>query len=594
MLIRSRLNEISALPLSPQIEFHPESKKMTPIETTVAAVQRSRSDINDPAVKPMTTQELFKELSAQSDSPIVKEKPRFPTLTESDNTYRRLRTAIRAKFSSLVERKDTIFVTTEDVRIDFFNKFIAAIAEQDKQHYNCLCCRSFFSAARNYGYLDQNDMSTKNILKEVFIEEGILPQFEGGDRFANIMDYAPVEVTTETRNSWDHFFAFTPAEVEVLNKRGDPDYNFVAAMTATLSNQAMKPETVRAVHESLSKSLYKPETIGLLIPLADFLERVKASRMSIGTALKLAHREANFSWLYSIMASNAGNVIKFICGNPTDDRYKELISLINHNTDPERYKKAQREASIAALKRDVDKLAELGVPRLLERQQAMKEDLNVVWSPSVLVKDTEPTAKDATTAALEAILKRKEAAPQDNILSIVSKETGGVKDISLRAFLSKLPEFSKIWLKQSHAQPVMFTKPVDDADYTSVFVDGNEKISYRTTTRPVPVSVFKVGPGGKIAADYIIKFDDMSYVIATETSREYLDKLCDENGTIILGTDFKPEFKSESRAWTQLSKDLQLVRNEGYFTGIAIQTNGRFVTQSSMGIETEYHITSRE
>lgn len=513
-----------------------------------------------------------------------------PSTTESDQIYQVLKTNIRNKFKNLLDNK-AVFVK-QSSSVDFFRLFTDRLPEDTKPHYNCICCKQFFHHANSWAFLDDN-FQARNILDEVFTETFPMYKSEGAvTRNFSIIENAAIELAVENKGGWDHFFAFTKEELDEINTRPAVDTNWVNQMTFKLAGNAADPEIYARIIPVLEAALYKPETIGLLKPLMSILDTAKKNSVPLIPLLRALHREKKYQWLYAIESSNAGNVMKLLRKySVSESDVQELIKNINSNTDPERYKRTEREASEQALKRDMDKLIDLGVERMLERKFATRDDLEVFWTPRMEVDVAIETATDltATQVALNKLLAKKDTT--SNKKADIFEALDGVQvrqNVSLEKFKEILKDAKTVILDGDKAHLVGFTKPIDDTDYSHVLINN---IMCRSTVEVLPIPRIPEYDAHRVAQSFVL-YEGHLFMELHEV-KERIKGILKENGTCVFGFDIKSEFKTHARAWQDLSNKMEMPEpGETFFAGVGVQMGMKFLVSTTSGAKYQYTITS--
>lgn len=558
-------------------------------------------------------------------------KANIYTSDSADNLYQRLRVNIRNRFQKLMEGDVPPLVElsapTHGLVIDLFLNQLDA---ESRQHYNCNCCTEFFEQAGRIGVVGEDLMITSP-LQEALAEEVpdyvVVPQ-----RYIAPLKSVNIELTVEKKNGFFHFYAFSIDELNHLNGLlNGIDTNFVDEWVRTLKCPIMTPEAMGKIHAHLKEHLYNSAPVSLLYPLIKLLDDRKAlpngspfkSSFNLIAAL---YRFPRYDWLSGVKSSSAGNVLTFLertyagqIDNSVEVKtMKELIGQLNYQTDPARHKRAEREASEQALRRDLEKLATLNVHRALERALVAPSDLEFVWEQAVDVTAAKEEVEDsqeksAAARAMDSIFKNREekkpAAKATNSLDEQMESNPSVRQISLKKFRETLSEFTHITLAGhpgSRFYPIFLTKPVDDADYSAIFEGGADAIMARMPVNPITLqdcansqqywdqyTKNRVALNAPIESIYMHANEQL--VMRTDLPRPYLEQLMKNNGTMVLGTDILSSLKDHSRGWTELSKNMEVVHpEEPFFTGISLSLGMVLKCRTVEGVNCIVQIMTKE
>lgn len=534
-------------------------------------------------------------------------KPRKPIHPESDATYNRLRANIRNRFKSLVEQGTPIVSVSEGLH-NGFDMFRAQISPDDQNHYNCNCCRAFFTNAAGLAYLNDK-FQLVNVLSEVFSETFGL----GAPTVVNVRELntsVTVELSTATKNTWDHFYAFDPEEAQKLNSLGAIDSEFVNTMSSTARKTNLDALEKAVAH--LNEALYRPESIGLLKPFIKLLrdhERAKVEHqkvISLHHVFAILYLTTEYSWLKGLRSSMAGSVLSFIEDNVFFKRdllnpngLKGLVNFINEATDPITYKRAVAEASAQAIERDVKKLAELGVPRFLERKRATKADLNVIWEQDPEVEDVEENTSGltATEIVMKKVISDKTPSPKKQVDKFAEMIEAAVirKNVSMNTFVSMLDQFAHIRYILSDARGCMLTKPVDDTDYSPV-TDSALQARFLSHVSVTPRHGEHHNYGVVIPS--IVEYDHkthLGYIAENPAFKDEVESVVANLGSCVLGTDIRSSLYDHARGWTEVSKSLPLQEADGdTFYGMSLGVGATLTVVRKDGVAIIYTITSRE
>lgn len=542
---------------------------------------------------------------------IAERKGIIYTSETSENTYKRLRTTIRNKFSELIESGVPLVTVVNIGQAESFKTFMDQLDPESRHHYDCKCCQEFMLVASTIGYLDES-LETHSLIQDCFQEVFENHPVEAV-HYQGPLLHIPESLTNEEKNGWAHFYLVNSEDAAALNKMlVGIDTNFVRQWNNTLRAPTMRSATLEKITAYLVEKLFDSKPIGLLHPLIKFIKMIEHNKtlgMGIYDIVAAHYRFPKWGWLLGIKSSSAGNVISYLedLANGETTQLDELVSQLNHQTDPIRHKRAVKEASEQALKADMDKLIEMGIPRVLERAMVVPSDLTFDWTQggkqAELVEEKPEEELTATEKVMKKLLGERKAKKAHNTgIDFLDNQLNGSiveKKMSLAKFKELLPTFTSVSLITSpHANnliPVIITKPVDDADYSQFFTEKSVKFQQRCPARAISSRDMgeEIARLNKLHITDIRIDSDGAVLGRNDAGRVFMTKLMGNAGTMLLGDDVQSTLKAHIRGWTEMSKHLTPeTTDEPFFVGLSIVAGHVLHVEDLSGVKYSIHITS--
>lgn len=324
---------------------------------------------------------------------------------------------IQAQFNATIEVGSAKLFTTDAV--DLFDKFLANLPDEDRQHYTCHACRRFVDTFGGLVVMVESGETEPAVWPQ-----NVPPYFSKAVA-ALRMTICRAKVTgvfLDTRKTWGEpvtgewnhmavklakpIFAGRTLQTagQVMAEKLE-DFRILSAGLAEFNADTV----AQAVRVLESDALYRSEKVlGVAKFLQDLHQRLsetknKRTRENL-VWLAVANAPAGFCHVRSSMI---GTLLEDIAvGLPFDDVARKFADKMH----PLRYQRPQATPSAGNIAEAEKVVEKLGIAGSLARRFAKVEELQAIWRPSV---ETEKAA-----GSVFGHLKAKEAAKQANTLQL--------------------------------------------------------------------------------------------------------------------------------------------------------------------------------
>lgn len=519
------------------------------------------------------------------------------TLLNADQANARtqvLRAAIRTRIQDLIT-EGAAFIRTER-KVNKANSWLREQMHPEARGvYKCRCCSEFFEDFSRVGYVNFQG-SAQNILAEVL-------NATLGTNFptrAEIIE--PMHLTTAMTNAekggWEHYFAFTPEEIEQLNE----DYVFDPMLAAVIArnyfNKRLPVKDIAQFIADVEEKIYNKAAFG---PVKQFLEFMKtAPLMNVSAAQAAAlvnvkeyrflrHLNGTAAHTYFISPLQLAGVYK------PDPLWETNINDFNRVTDPDVYKKKVAEANTQNLLQMQKLLEEKGCENIFERRLASIGDVKLTWMP---VEDDKPEPEVKGTSLMhklvsKAVNEREESKGNDYSFS------GAATKVSFAAFSKLYPQATAIKILGGTFYVAFTSIATKPGNFDEIMNCGENASTTLMFTNPVQlggsehdvIAAFEVPPYSQQEGQDVIHFVIQPAIKHVQSVG--LDKL---SGGII-GTCIKSKYNGISRPLTELAAQVALeepVDKEPWACTVPVSMHRMVALMDPDGIWKTYQITSKE
>lgn len=536
-----------------------------------------------------------------------------PTTEHADGIYARFKTALNRVFTVLIEEGQTFVQAREGYTLDDLLKIYP---EEARAHYNCHVCRQLFErigSMASFGSQNEPELLVSRALQVAGIADPTHLSSNDVQLTREVVTELGPVLSVSTKGGFEHMFACTDEVRQVYNKAhlNNPDYALVDLTIQRMAAIEFKSDLVRKAHELVKPQLNMPNTIGLLQPYADFIDRVVAAKrfgISPSVMVSVALQREDHRWLVQMQSSNAGNVLNVLRKSEIDENdLRAVIDLINENTSPENYKQMSKDAPAPAVEQAVAFLRENNWSRALERRLATSSEAQVMWSKSITAPVAEEPALDALEAAAKMLTKSKEqSSKMDQLLGSGASTRVIEEKISLNALRDRLGNFAEIKLvmPDSLHMPFVMTAPVDDTqDYRDLFTQRHQRspsIHFLCLTKPVgarDVAERYELPSREVAVDLIVETGQPQLgAVIQGTGAKFINNFTPDAGSLVIPGSIAMKHYRHARSLFDLSSKfpMQGLDQPDAVGGLLIGIGVRLTAVDRAGVRHSFLITSKD
>ncbi len=418
--------------------------------------------------------------------------------------YSGLLVAMRKNFTMLVDGKQPVFKTALCKNISvpgigLYDKFLAMLPEDGRQHYNCNACRRFVN---RYGGLVLIDDEDYTLIPAMWPKEGVDGFFHDAVQ--------QMYVLVSAANVTDQFFATGRTLGTPITSTATGQYAHMSIPTLPTILVASSPwgeaagdriSKARVNHDMLAKyvakiqldtinkaifimkagKVYRPEAgLECLTWFAE-LKKTWKSLLKVGPQAKqnmlwYASANAPAGWCH-LSTSLLGTMLDDIQdGLPAD----EVIRRYNEKAAPGTYMRPTAAPTTGQVAVAEKRVAELGVAESLERRWARFDELETFWLPPKKHEDEKPAG------GVFSDIKTKDTKEKKASDFVIKQPT----QITWTKFQRDiLPMVQEMWWVPGYGKCALFSA------VTAVHPDAPPIIKWDTEEQRNPVSMYAMKDG---------------------------------------------------------------------------------------------------
>lgn len=287
-----------------------------------------------------------------------------------------------------------LFFKTEGPGLDF-DTYLSVLPKTERQHYNCRCCRKFFTELSDLVYISKTDGAVKSVLWNSVVPyphdnfQALAALRAKRNDFTHVRPYLPMSrhVGVVESGGWKHAYAVLPAEYPVYpstplrNSRvGELSQNY--RLAKELPTRYTKDQLSHAI-ASLSEPRFQPVK-HLLQAVLDYAIALEAIHYPCkGNAL--VSREALY-WRVALTRSDICHFSSSLAATYAEDRVTKgplrALRALKAGLAPLQYKRPQSLPTEQAVRQAEGLVENLGYSDSLRRRFAASpmDVIPVIWS----------------------------------------------------------------------------------------------------------------------------------------------------------------------------------------------------------------------
>lgn len=412
--------------------------------------------------------------------------------------YNGLLVAMRENFKRLTASKEPVFKTDLCKNISLpgtglYDKFLAMLPEDARQHYNCNNCRKFVN---RYGGLVLIDGDDYNPIPVMWPYEGVDGFFSDAvkhmyelvsaatvtDRFFATHDTLGNGIT----GKWTHMSVTVPSSLVARSNWGESAGDRISK--ARVDHDMLAQYVAKVQMDTIKKAMLIMRSEGVSLAASQlkwlsWFKDVKQEWLDCATNPKMKH---NMLWYESATVHSAWcHISTSLLGTVLDDIQHdvpadEVIRRYNEKAAPGTYMRPVAAPTSGQVAVAEKRVAELGIAKSLERRWARFDELETFWLPP---KKHEEKAAGGVFSDIETKESKKKKTASDFVIKQPTPVTWAKfkRDI--------LPLTQEMWWVPGYGKCALFSA------VTAVHPDAPPIIKWDTEEQRNPVSMYAMKDG---------------------------------------------------------------------------------------------------